>query len=42
VYEKQVDAAGKTLEFTKTTFDPTGLIVHMRDYIRNMTILPGK
>jgi hypothetical protein len=42
VYEKQVDAAGKTLELTKTTFDPTGLIVHVRDYIRNITIFPGK
>jgi hypothetical protein len=42
VYEKQVDAAGKTLEFTKTVFDPAGLIVNMKDKIRNIILIPGK
>lgn len=33
VYEKQVDAAGNTLEYTKTTYDPAGNIVHVKDKI---------
>ena len=31
VYEKQVDASGKTIQFTKTTYDPAGNIVHVKD-----------
>jgi hypothetical protein len=30
-YEKQVDAAGKTIGYTKTTVDPAGNIVHVKD-----------
>jgi RHS repeat-associated protein len=40
VYEKQVDASGKTLEFTKTTIDPAGNDVHVKDKVRNTTIYP--
>jgi hypothetical protein len=40
VYEKQVDAAGKTLEYTKTTYDPAGNIVHVKDKIRGTVIEP--
>ena len=29
-YEKQIDARGKTLLFTKTTFAPDGSIVHVK------------
>jgi len=42
VYEKQIDAAGKTLELTKTTYDPMGRIVHVKDKIRGIIIIPGK
>jgi len=31
VYEKQVDPAGRTIQVTKTTFDPAGNIVHVKD-----------
>ena len=31
VYEKQIDAAGKTIQATKTTYDPAGNIVHVKD-----------
>jgi hypothetical protein len=31
VYEKQIDAAGNTVEYTKTTYDPAGNIVHVKD-----------
>ncbi|WP_428637242.1 hypothetical protein [Shewanella sp.] len=31
VYEKQIDAAGKTTQYTKTTYDPQGNIVHVKD-----------
>jgi hypothetical protein len=33
VYEKQIDAAGKTIQYTKTTYDPAGNIVHVKDKI---------
>lgn len=31
VYQKAVDANGATTSFTKTTFDPQGNIVHVKD-----------
>ena len=40
VYEKQVDAAGKTMEYTKTTLDPSGKPVHVKDKIRGTTVYP--
>ena len=33
VYEKQIDATGKTIQYTKTTYDPVGNIVHVKDKI---------
>ncbi len=33
VYEKQIDVNGKTIQYTKTTYDPNGLIVHVKDKI---------
>jgi RHS repeat-associated protein len=30
-YEKQIDSTGKTIQFTKTTVDPAGNIVHVKD-----------
>jgi hypothetical protein len=42
VYEKQVDASGNTLEFTKTTVDPAGNDVHVKDKIRKTTIYPQR
>ncbi|WP_296355060.1 RHS repeat-associated core domain-containing protein, partial [Ramlibacter sp.] len=33
VYEKQIDAAGKTVQYTKTTYDPAGNIVHVKDKV---------
>ena len=33
VYEKQIDATGKTTQYTKTTYDPEGNIVHIKDKI---------
>jgi RHS repeat-associated protein len=33
VYEKQIDAAGKTTQYTKTTYGPKGEIVHVKDKI---------
>lgn len=35
VYEKQIDATGKTIQYTKTTYDPAGNIVHVKDKINN-------
>ena len=35
VYEKQIDATGKTIQYTKTTYDPAGNIVHVKDKISN-------
>ena len=31
VYEKQIDAVGTTTQYTKTTYDPAGNIVHVKD-----------
>jgi RHS repeat-associated protein len=39
IYEKQIDAQGKTIQFTKTTIAPSGDIVHVKDKI-NGTQLP--
>lgn len=33
VYEKQIDINGKTIQYTKTTYDPTGRIIHVKDKI---------
>jgi hypothetical protein len=33
IYEKQIDATGKTTQFTKTTIDPQGNVVHVKDKI---------
>ena len=33
VYEKQIDATGRTSQYTKTTYDPAGNIVHVKDKI---------
>ncbi|MEJ1334502.1 MAG: hypothetical protein RPU37_00490 [Candidatus Sedimenticola sp. (ex Thyasira tokunagai)] len=33
VYEKQINAPGKTTQYTKTTYDPQGNIVHVKDKI---------
>jgi hypothetical protein len=33
VYEKQIDASGTTIQYTKTTYDPAGNIVHVKDKI---------
>ncbi len=41
VYQKLVDQDGKTLEYIKTTFDPDGKVVHIKDKI-NGTIIPDK
>jgi hypothetical protein len=31
IYEKQIDGEGKTINMTKTTYDPEGNIVHVKD-----------
>ena len=31
VYEKQIDSTGQTIQYTKTTYDPKGNIVHVKD-----------
>ena len=41
-YEKQVDAAGNTLQFTKTTFGPNGEIIHVKDKMGGGTFIPGQ
>jgi hypothetical protein len=33
VYEKQIDINGKTIQYTKTTYNPQGHIVHVKDKI---------
>ncbi|MFJ5536655.1 hypothetical protein [Vreelandella titanicae] len=33
VYEKQIDVNGNTIQATKTTYDPQGNIVHVKDKI---------
>lgn len=40
IYEKQIDAAGETLQFTKTTVDPSGNIVHVKDKITGTVVTP--
>jgi len=40
IYEKQVNAAGKTVEFKKTTIDPSGKVVHVKDKIRGTVSTP--
>lgn len=37
VYEKQIDSAGKTVQYTKTTYDPKGNIIHVKDKINGGT-----
>jgi hypothetical protein len=37
LYEKQVDVAGTTLQYTKTTFNPAGAIFHVKDKITGLT-----
>lgn len=37
VYEKQINATGKTTQYTKTTYDPQGNIVHVKDKINGGT-----
>ena len=41
-YEKQVDAAGNTLQYTKTTFGPNGDVIHVKDKINGGTFTPGQ
>ncbi|MEM7050378.1 MAG: RHS repeat-associated core domain-containing protein [Acidobacteriota bacterium] len=36
VYEKQINAAGETVGFTKTTLDPAGKIVHIKDKLTGL------
>jgi hypothetical protein len=33
VYEKQIDNMGRTVQYSKTTYDPVGNIVHVKDKI---------
>jgi hypothetical protein len=40
IYEKQVGAAGETLQYTKTTMDPAGRIVHVKDKISGTVVTP--
>ncbi|UWG65406.1 hypothetical protein K5M76_03925 [Shewanella xiamenensis] len=42
VYEKQIDSGGKTMSYTKTTYDPSGNIVHVKDKITNETFKNDK
>ena len=42
VYEKQIDSGGKTMSYTKTTYDPSGKIVHVKDKITNETYMNDK
>jgi hypothetical protein len=37
-YEKQIDSAGKTIQFTKTTVDPAGNIIHVKDKISGVQL----
>ncbi len=38
VYEKPIDAAGKTVQYTKTNYDSKGEIVHIKDKFTKETI----
>lgn len=40
VYEKQVDCAGNTTQYWKTTFDPQGNLLHVKDKIHGTEITP--
>ena len=40
IYEKQVDAAGKTQQYTKTTLAPAGNVVHVKDKISGTVVTP--
>jgi len=40
VYEKQIGADGKTINYTKTTYGPDGNIIHVKDKISLETHLP--
>ncbi|MBA5606308.1 hypothetical protein H3H36_13195 [Duganella sp. FT3S] len=31
VYEKQIDADGVTVQYSKTTYDPFGIIINVKD-----------
>lgn len=37
VYEKQIDVNGETVQATKTTYDPQGNIVHVKDKLNGGT-----
>ncbi|WP_204723351.1 hypothetical protein [Fastidiosibacter lacustris] len=37
VYEKQIDVNGQTIQVTKTTYDPQGNIVHVKDKLNGRT-----
>ncbi len=37
VYEKQIDVNGKTIQATKTTYDPKGNIIHVKEKINGGT-----
>ncbi|MEA5471705.1 hypothetical protein [Spirulina sp. 06S082] len=41
-YEKQIDIEGKTTYYTKTTYDPDGTIVHVKEkFPKPQTIYPN-
>lgn len=40
VYEKQVDCSGNTTQYWKTTFDPQGNLLHVKDKIHGTEITP--
>jgi RHS repeat-associated protein len=40
LYEKQIDSAGKTIQYTKTTTAPDGAIVHVKDKITGNVVTP--
>ena len=40
IYERQVGPTGKTLQMTKTTVDPEGNIVHVKDKINGTVVTP--
>ena len=40
LYEKQAAASGETVQFTKTTFDPAGAIVHVKDKLTGVVATP--
>lgn len=39
-YEKQVDAIGNTIQYTKTTYGPDGSIIHVKDKIAEAVFFP--